>query len=63
MRLWVDPPGGWAYDFPKIWDSKSGEDILTWLVKNGYPQHRIDEFGEAFYTRNWRVDDDNPSDS
>lgn len=58
MKLWIDPPSGWKYGFPKIWDSeKDSRDIHKWVVKNGYPQALIDELGDLFYTRQWRADD------
>ena len=63
MRLWIDPPSGWKYGFPKVWDSKEDKNILLWLVEGGDPQYLIDELGEAFYTRQWRADDNNPSNS
>lgn len=61
MKLWIDPPSGWQYGFPKIWDSeKDSRDSLVWLVDNGYPQELIDQLGDMFYTQQWSADDDNP---
>lgn len=62
MKLWIDPPSGWKYGFPKVWDSeKDSRDIYKWMVENGYPQALIDELGDLFYTRQWRADDNSPS--
>lgn len=55
MKRWVDPPSGWKYDFPKIWDGTG--DFMTWIVEQGYPQQEIDSMGEYFYIRQWPVDE------
>jgi hypothetical protein len=48
FRTYIDPPGGWKYGFPKMLneDNLTGSifNINEWLVKNGYPQHEIDQF-------------------
>jgi hypothetical protein len=51
MALWIDPPSGWRYGFPKIWNGQGNP--LEWLVANGYPQKEIDQLGNHFYTRQW----------
>lgn len=51
MALWIDPPSGWRYGFPKIYSGQGN--VLEWLVENGYPQKEIDRLGEYFYTRQW----------
>jgi len=38
--MWVDPPGGWRYGFPKIW--KRDRPIEQWLIDNGYPEHDVE---------------------
>ena len=49
----VDPPSGWRYGFPKLWN---GEDRLDlFLAKHGYPSHEI-EFA-LNYMRMWPVED------
>lgn len=35
--IYVDPPSGWKYGFPKIKKGDDGRDMKTWLVENGYP--------------------------
>jgi hypothetical protein len=57
-KLWVDPPSGWRYGFPKLWDPEVNENCLEWLVAEGYPQKEIDKMGKHFYTRQW-YDDEN----
>ena len=54
-RIWIDPPSGWKYGFPKIKDDDS--DTIEWLVKNGYPKEDIDKLGKYFYTRQWEATD------
>lgn len=48
----IDPPCGWLYGFPK--ELPEGvENVLAWLVENGYPQKEIDRLGEHFYYGHW----------
>lgn len=56
-KLWVDPPSGWAYGFPKIWNTEEIP-FIEWLVKEGYPKREIDAFGENFHVRQWEVSED-----
>lgn len=44
IKHYVDPPGGWRYGFPKVWDKKENPDFYAWLVKEGYPQEEIDKY-------------------
>lgn len=37
-RVLVDPPQGWRYGFPKVWDRSENPDCREWLIKNGYPR-------------------------
>ena len=54
MVRWVDPPGGWKYGFPKIWNGEG--DIMDWLVQSEYPKRDIDRLGVYFYLRQWPAD-------
>ena len=54
-KIWVDPPNGWQYGFPKKWDGKGTS--KEWLLKEGYPQEEIDACGEAFYIRCWEAEE------
>jgi hypothetical protein len=37
-EFWVDPPEGWMYGFPKIWNKTENPDVESWLIANGYPE-------------------------
>lgn len=52
-NLIVDPPSGWKYGFPRplIWADEK-ETFEEFLLRNGYPQHEIDN-GGAKYCRYW----------
>jgi endonuclease YncB( thermonuclease family) len=54
-KVWIDPPSGWMFGFPKVWDRQG--DLNAWLVKEGYPQKEIDSLGEHFYVRVWESDE------
>jgi len=53
MKRYIDPPSGWQYGFPKVWDPEIDHDVMAWIVKEGYPQEEIDKLGESFYFRSW----------
>jgi hypothetical protein len=60
MKLWVDPPGGWRYGFPQIWDGSKDPDVDSWMRQAGYPDEVRETYGKHFYMRMWEaVDDDN----
>lgn len=40
MKIWVDPPSGWRYGFPKLWNDDY-EPLEEFLVNNGYPQSEV----------------------
>lgn len=42
--VWIDPPSGWKFGFPKIYDREKNPDFNKWLIDNGYPQGMIDKF-------------------
>ena len=52
-KLYIDPPSGWKYGFPKVYDPDTDGDVMKWLVESGYPQELIDNYGEHFYVRQW----------
>lgn len=54
--VYVDPPGGWKYGFPKIYDPTCGITCREWLINNGYPAKILEELGDAFYCRFWKAD-------
>ena len=44
--LWIDPPSGWLYGFPKPYThDRKKETIQQWLLQNGYPQYELDRGG------------------
>lgn len=55
-KVWVDPPSGWLYGFPKIWNKQDKylEDLLR---ESNYPEKDI-PFAVS-YMRMWLVDEDN----
>lgn len=59
--IWVDPPSGWKFGFPKSIDKEkytfANFSLLKWLVDNGYPQGLIDELGENFTVRCWETEE------
>jgi hypothetical protein len=60
MKLWVDPPEGWRYGFPQIWDGSKDPDFYNWLFWAGYPVEVQESYGNHFYIRMWEaVEDDN----
>lgn len=51
--IWVDPPSGWKYGFPKPRPADLEGDFYEWLVSEGYPQAEIDALGDYFFVRQW----------
>lgn len=45
-KYWIDPPQGYLYGFPKVFDTEAGEEVGDWLRSNGYT-------GEVTYVRMW----------
>lgn len=58
MKKWIDPPSGWKYGFPKVFDADKDGNMRKWLVANGYPQEEIEDLGEHFYVRQWLTDEE-----
>lgn len=38
----VDPPSGWMYGFPAVWDKDEYAEIEEFLKAKGYPEKDID---------------------
>lgn len=53
VMVWIDPPSGWRYGFPKSMPKSEypPKDFNQWLLDNGYPQKAIDSGGN--YYRYW----------
>lgn len=57
--IMCDPPSGWKYGFPKPLPADVGtNNIIPWLLSEGYPQAEIDACGDHFYIRFWETDDE-----
>lgn len=52
--MFIDPPSGWRYGFPKKFLPKDGETLEQWLLREGYPVTEVD-----FAIRHLRVFDSN----
>ncbi len=54
--IWVDPPEGWKYGFPAIYDPNTDGQMSEWIVRKGYPLLTIKEYGESWAVRCWPVE-------
>lgn len=59
MKYYVDPPSGWKYGFPKVFDTEIDGVMREWMIKEGYPQFEIDACGDYFFVRQWAYEDKN----
>lgn len=50
-KYWVDPPSGWKFGFPKIYDMDADGPLADWVAANGYT-------GSFEYVRMWEARDD-----
>ena len=62
IRLWVDPPEGWRYGFPAIYDPASDGVMRDWIISKGYPAKLIQEYGDVWFVRCWSAEEVKPSD-
>ena len=53
MKIWVDPPQGWQHGFPAIFCTETDGEMRAWMIKRGYPEQTIIDYGESFYVRSW----------
>tara|TARA_Y100000004_G_scaffold195394_1_gene262266 strand:+ start:547 stop:744 length:198 start_codon:yes stop_codon:yes gene_type:complete len=52
--LWIDPPEGWKYGFPRsVPKGVEGDAIVEWMIEVGYPKEDIEACGEHFLCRMW----------
>jgi len=56
-KIWVDPPEGWKYGFPAIYDPDKDGQLSDWVVRKGYPLLTIKEYGEAWAVRCWPAEE------
>jgi hypothetical protein len=54
--MWVDPPEGWKFGFPAIYDPEKDGQMSEWIVRKGYPLLTIKEYGESWAVRCWPVE-------
>jgi len=50
VSIWVDPPSGWRYGFPKLYIGEM-KNVSQWIEDNGYP---VKKEGLHFY-RCWEA--------
>jgi hypothetical protein len=55
QKIWIDPPEGWKYGFPIIYDPDTDGQLSEFIVKEGYPVSVIKEYGESWAVRCWPV--------
>ena len=55
--IWVDPPEGWKYGFPAIYDPNTDGQLSEWIVRKGYPLLTIKEYGDAWAVRCWPAEE------
>lgn len=56
--LYVDPPEGWRYGFPKAVPKDREADLLEWIVEQGYPKPDWGK-GDRIVLRCWREEEKN----
>jgi hypothetical protein len=56
-KLWVDPPEGWKFGFPAIYDSETDGQMSEWIISKGYPVQTIKEYGEQWHIRCWSAEE------
>lgn len=62
-KMFVDPPSGWKYGFPKEVKAYSAYGGIPmkmelWLVSQGYPQHEVDQWPDGVPYRCWYEEDE-----
>lgn len=54
MTLYVDPPEGWRYGFPKAVPKDRENDLRAFVIEQGYPKEKFDKHP---LLRCWREED------
>lgn len=57
---WVDPPSGWRFGFPRIYDPLKYGTMEDFLIHHGYPEDGVDF--ALKHMRVWEVEKDVESD-
>ena len=55
--IWVDPPEGWKFGFPAIYDPEKDGQMSDWIISKGYPIQIIKEYGEQWMVRCWPAEE------
>ena len=42
MKRWIDPPSGYRYGFPRLYDPDKDGTVEEFLIHIGYPEYDID---------------------
>lgn len=37
----IDPPTGWLYGFPKVYNPEEGENLTDFLIRHHYPEKDV----------------------
>ena len=56
-KIWVDPPEGWKFGFPAIFDPVTDGKMRDWIVRKGYPLLKIKEYGDSWAVRCWYAEE------
>ena len=56
-KIWIDPPEGWRYGFPAIYDPDTDGQMSEWIVRKGYPLQTIKAYGESWAVRCWPAEE------
>lgn len=55
-RVWVDPPAGWCWGFPKVYDGEKDGPMETWLKANGYPfPNGVEPYCQCWPAADWEL--------
>ena len=50
-EVWYDPPSGWQFGFPALWNRKEYPELEDFLKAKGYPENMIE--AGVRYGRMW----------
>lgn len=48
--FWVDPPSGWQYGFPRLYDPAKDGPMREWMIAQGYPKALADKNLDCTFT-------------
>ena len=47
---WVDPPSGWRYGFPRLYDPARDGNMRAWMIASGYPERLANQGLDCTFT-------------